>query len=129
MNDKDKELKENIKFLAKCCNDEYNDIRIDALLLGSIELINRQQADIENLKIENQSLRGTANSYKLHYNEARAEAVKEFAERLKDRIVNFQSVYPIESATLAFLNGSSHRQLEILEIIDNLVKEMAGDTE
>lgn len=91
--------------------------------------LEHQQAEIERLKIENQSLRGAANSYKIHYNEARTEAVKEFAERLKDRIVNSPSAYPIESATLAFLNGSSHRLLEILEIIDNLVKEMAGDTE
>lgn len=94
----------------------------------ALTLINRQQAEIERLKIENQSLRGAANSYKIHYNEARTEAVGEFADRLKDRIVNLPSAYPIESATLAFLNGNSHRQLEILEIINDLVKEMAGDT-
>ena len=87
------------------------------------EEINRQRAEIERLKIENQSLRGAANSYRLHYNEARAEAIKEFADMLNDRIINFPSVYPVENATLYFLNGSSHRQLEILEIIDNLVKE------
>lgn len=86
MTDKDKELEENIKFLANCCNKEYNDIRVDAVLLGAFELINRQQTEIERLKIENQSLRGAANSYKLHYNEAKAEAVKEFA-RQRDKVI------------------------------------------
>ena len=42
--------------------------------------------EIEALKIKNQSLRSAANSYKLHYNEARAEAIKDFAERLKSSI-------------------------------------------
>ena len=48
----------------------------------ALNLINRQQAEIERLKIENQSLRSAANSCKLHYNEARAEAVKEFVENV-----------------------------------------------
>ena len=48
----------------------------------ALDIINRQQAEIERLKIENQSLRSAANSCKLHYNEARAEAVKEFVENV-----------------------------------------------
>ena len=48
----------------------------------ALNLINRQQAEIERLKIENQSLRSAANSCKLHYNEARADAVKEFVENV-----------------------------------------------
>ena len=52
------------------------------LLKAALDLINRQQAEIERLKIENQSLRSAANSCKLHYNEARAEAVKEFVENV-----------------------------------------------
>lgn len=46
--------------------------------------INSQQAEIERLKIENQSLRSAAVSYKIHYNKARAEAIKEFSEGLKE---------------------------------------------
>ena len=90
-------------------------------------LINRQHAEIERLKGWENLLK--AESHAPIKAKARAEAIKEFAEKLNDRIVNFPSVYPIESATLAFLNGSSHRQLEILEIINNLVKETVGDTE
>ena len=52
------------------------------LIKSAIDLINLQQAEIEELQIENKSLRSAANCYKLHYNEARTEAYKEFAERL-----------------------------------------------
>lgn len=86
----------------------------------TLDLINRLQAENKRLQTEKDNLIKT-------FAECQKDVIKEFAERLNDRIVNFPSVYPIESATLDFLNGSSHRQLEILEIIDNLVKEMVGD--
>ena len=82
----------------------------------ALDLIKRQQEEIERLK---EFIVETRRCDK----EIKSEAVKAFVESLNDRIVNFPSEYPIENATLAFLNGSSHRQLEILEIIDNLVKE------
>ena len=71
--------------------------------------------EIEALKIKNQSLRSAANSYKLHYNEARAEAIKEFAKRLKN------SIY-IDTNLLVY-------QCEDVEsMIDDIVKEMVGET-
>ena len=79
----------------ECCGFEYgnlcsvcpkyekdNDFCQEELHNYALDLINRQQAEIERLKIENQSLRSAANSCKLHYNEARAEAVKEFVENV-----------------------------------------------
>ena len=50
----------------------------------TLRIVEEKQAEIERLKIENQAFRSAANSYKLHYNEARTEAVKEFADRLKE---------------------------------------------
>ena len=84
----------------------------DPLVLDgqALDLINRQQAEIERLKIENQSLRSAANSYKIHYDEARAEAVKEFAYRLKER----QQTFIGDEYTYKFI---------YLIEIDNLVKE------
>ena len=38
-----------------------------------IDLITCQQREIENLKVENQSIRSAANSLKMHYEEAQAE--------------------------------------------------------
>ena len=79
--------------------------------------------DREELKAEVEILKEFIVETRRCDKEIKSEAVKAFVESLNDRIVNFPSEYPIENATLAFLNGSSHRQLEILEIIDNLVKE------
>lgn len=56
-------------------------------------------------------MRMSANSYKMHYENAKAEAYKEFAERLKE----------------AFPNNS--HWIKPREKVDNLVKEMVGDTE
>ena len=76
----------------------------------AIDLINRQKVEIERLKIENQSLREAANSYRMHYDEARSEAVKEFAYRLKER----QQTFIGDEYTYKFI---------YLIEIDNLVKE------
>lgn len=118
--------KEIIKAL-ECCGFEYgnlcsvcpkyekdNDFCQEELHNYAIDLINRQKAEIEKLKIENQSLRAAANSYKIHYDEARAEAVKEFAYRLKD--------YAEECKRNGYDGIGGHD-------IDDILKEMAGDTE
>ena len=85
--------------------------RLDKLTL---DLIKRQQAENEELRIENQSLRAAANSYKMHYNEAKSEAIKEFTERLKESKKQYEG-------TLA---GMTFTMTEL----DNLVKEMVGET-
>ena len=56
---------------------------VSMLLKDTLDLINRQKAEIERLNIEFQSMRSAANSYKMHYETAKSEAIKEFAERLK----------------------------------------------
>lgn len=42
---------------------------IDVLERSSLDLINRQREEIDRLKVENESLRMAANSYKMHYEE------------------------------------------------------------
>ena len=73
------------------------------------------KSEIEMLKIENQSLQMVANSYKLHYNEAGTEAIKEFAKRLKNSIyINTDLlVYQCE---------------EVESVIDDVAEEMVGET-
>ena len=57
----------------------YDGSYVNFKILGNaLDLITRQQAELENLKVENQSLRSAANSLKMHYEEAQAEI-----ERLK----------------------------------------------
>ena len=102
------EIIKRLKRCIKCDNRNYDtDIILD--------LIYRQKSEIEELKIENKSLRSAANCYKLHYNEARTEAIKEFVEKLKKRYDN----------PVWYLGGSNG----FFDNLDNFVKEMVGDTE
>jgi ribosomal 50S subunit-associated protein YjgA (DUF615 family) len=99
----DAEIKQNLKFIAKYCKDEYNEIRVDELLLNALNLINRQQAEVERLQKEN-------NQFAKMYSEIKAETIKEFAEKVK-------------------ANKFKHKnfgELFFVEDIDNLVKEMEG---
>lgn len=95
--------------------DSYYCNGVDLTLIKSaIDLINRQKTEIEELQIENKSLRSAANCYKLHYNEARTEAYKEFAERLK------------EGAQMADC-FDSYNMVVGTHFIDNLLKEMIDE--
>lgn len=87
-----------------------------SFLKDTLDLINRQQAENEELRIENQSLRAAANSYKMHYNEAKSEAIKEFAERLKSSI---------------YINTNLHvyQCEEVESVIDDIAEEMVGETD
>ena len=72
------------------------------------------KSEIEMLEIENQSLQVVANSYKLHYNEAGTEAIKEFAKRLKNSIYINTNLIACQCE-------------EVKGVIDDIVKEMVGD--
>ena len=114
-----------IKALECCAEDEwrcnnncpfFEKCSKTLMAKSSLDIITRQQAEIENLKIENQSLRGAANSYKLHYNEAKAEASKELIEKLTKEYAH---------CTLDFTTT-----IDIFFCsIKRIAKEIAGDTE
>ena len=76
-----------------------------ATISNAIDLINRQKAEIKRLKNEKDNLIRT-------YAECQAEAVKEFAERLKDMSEHF---------------WEEKENFVSEETIDNLVKEMVGE--
>ena len=78
---------------------------------NALDLINRQKEEIDRLNIELQSMRSAANSYKMHYETAASEAIKEFAERLKHFIIPQKA------------DGYT-REIVLKRDIDNLVKEM-----
>ena len=84
------------------------------VLKGAIDLINRQQAEIENLNELVVYNATCASKLQMKLVDVRAEAIKAFAEKVKANKNNlFNYIY-------------SSRGFN--EQIDNLVKEMVGDT-
>lgn len=108
----------------KCCGDgthycEDRRCRMETAV-NALGFIIRQQAEIEELKIKLSSMRMAANSYKMHYEDGKSEGIKEFAERLKKHSRKMQS---------SDFSGDFWDAAVLVEDIDNLVKEMVGDTE
>ena len=125
----DEEIIKALECCKNCCCkqcDEQPDFQ------EAIDLINRQKTDIEKLNIQLQELWKTASLYKAesemwdNYNknlltantalsneilEAKAEAYKEFAERLKERKTQ----------------STMDKRICTNEMIDNLLKEMVGE--
>ena len=62
---------------------------------AALDLITRQQAEIENLKVEKQSLRTAANSLRMHYEEAQAAIM-----RLKSCVKSEDEVREIAKRTM-----------------------------
>ena len=86
------------------------------LLEDSLDLINRQKSEIERLKKEVSIARDAYISIQDRYEHTKAEAYKEFAERLN------------EKAQIADC-FDSYNMVVGTHFIDNLLKEMVGDTE
>ena len=82
---------------------ENADFTIEQLTKGNLQL----QAEIERLKENNKAIMQTIA-------DVHTEAIKEFAERLKEKFAIFQYV------SVVFYS-------KVISIIDNLVKEMVGE--
>lgn len=96
------------------------------LMSNALDLINRQKADIEKLK------KGWKADV-IETKNTKAEAIKEFAERLKEQAKNMEYKANTTRKTMPIVEVKDHVHWVlhevIIETIDNLVKEMAGDTE
>ena len=86
------------------------------LKVDLFNLINRQQAKIERLEYEIMKTKLEKHLLNETVEEIKAEAIKEFAERLK---ANFDTYTDDEEANALYMR----------RLIDNLVKEMVGDNE
>ena len=105
----DSEIVKALPFLAKYCKDEYNDIRVDEVLLGAFDLINRQNAKIDTLQKQVRVIGRQVEKAKI-------EAYKLFAERLKER---YTSVWTWD--------GHEEAILVLHTNLDNLLKELVGE--
>lgn len=83
----------------------------DHLMEDALDLINRQKAEIEDLK------KVVVDDYASEYDgKIKAEAIKEFAKRLK------------EKSDLCYLGSIAYKAYRILEKdLDNLVKQITGE--
>lgn len=74
---------------------------ISQVCAKTYDKIDRQQTDNESLKVENQSLRGAANSLKMHYEEAQAEI-----ERLENALLalmNYLNIIGCDKSDVSFI--------------------------
>ena len=128
-----------VKALEYCFTNDWNRTKCDKckfytgttqcvedLKSASIYLIKRQQAEIERLKCEMGKLLPKDCAYTVQMEvsnkletQIRAEAVREFAERLKNKIKT--ECNPYGKPTFDY-----DTSLAIMRYIDNLVKEMVG---
>ena len=128
--DRPKMTDEEIIKALECCADEDMGCEVCpywakgcTVEKDTIDLINRQQAEIERLKEENKFHRKTITENAQRALEvtieevenAKAEAIKDFAERLKD----------VPSLIIA---GQKHYVI-VESYFDNLVKEMVGEND
>ena len=86
-----------------------------ALLGATLDLINRQKAEIERLLTENHSLAIVQEGFKDMYKIVQSNAIKEFAENAKEELYEWVGA------------DNSIPFSRIKKVIDNLVKEMVGD--
>lgn len=99
---------------------------MESVMHGALDIINRQKSKIERLKRYDEE-----RDIRLHARltgTARAEAIKEFAERLKENISNMEYTADVKRKTVptetlfAQVNWVFHEIVP--ETIDSLVKEM-----
>ena len=105
-------------------DDVFEGVIFVELIKDAINLINRQKAENERLTAERDAMHQdviAAEEYAWQCKTAKAEAYKEFAERLKDK---HRRITDYDEAGFG-------AQIFIFEerVIDNLLKEMVGDKE
>lgn len=81
---------------------------------SALDLINRQQEEIERLKGYNENLQAANTALSNEIIEIKSEAVKEFAERLKEKAYPFPCAIGVENAVT-------------IRDINDILKEMVGE--
>ena len=116
-----------------CCtcplSDDSGKLCVGVLVKNALDLINRQQETIETLRncIEQHHIirKDGKSPLSLLTEEIKAEAIKEFAERLKEICRKRQ--YVITEKTNFGVINKQYLQVVDKSDIDNLVKEMVGE--
>ena len=127
MTDNDKEIVQALKnhIEAEDCVTCESFEKCNEFLLteNTLDLINRQQAEIDRLNAENMLTMSERNAFRNSFYEvskqlkhAKSESIKEFAERLKENITNAIDTYYNSNG------GGYYLAEDVIDDIDNLVK-------
>lgn len=122
MTDKDivKALEQEIR-LTEYVDSDYADVKLE-IIKSSLDLINHQKEEIEFLrKTMGKNAKRALDVTLEEIEKSRVEAITEFVDRLKENIANCHTVSDGEYV--------GYDWEDITDCIDNLVKEMIGDTE
>lgn len=129
MTDKEiiKALEHCIKFID-CTECPYKGITKCSVEADALDLIKRQQAEIERSNCHIQKLVNVTDDLVHECDCAKQEAIKEFAERLKEAPIKCS--YPLfglstKDEIIEYFNDI---MMQVRDAIDNLVKEMTGET-
>ena len=109
--------------------DEKDGFDLYEVTTSILDLINRQKAEIERLKKEPYQF---ADIGKMH-SKVKAEAIKAFSERLRRTIVDTPFGVNCSGESEDYKDGCLHglvaKQHNILDVLDNLLKEMVVSEE
>lgn len=83
--------------------------------IDALDLIKCQKAEVERLNIRNKALTAITKNYDWKFEKAKSEAIKEFAERLKEHSYTHSDICGYKSTVID------------VECIDNLLKELVGE--
>ena len=106
----------------QCQNKELCRIECDELATKTIDLITRQQAEIEQWKEEATKYQNLWCTSVDDIEKVKAKAVKDFAERLKENISDDCHIVSNEGEYV----GVGYDCTDVIHCIDNLVKEIVG---
>ena len=98
------------------------------LSVAALDLIRRQQAEIEDWKAENARMCAERDAHIVTNNFIKDKAVKEFAEKLKNEIIS-ETAYGCDINQHSGYYDYLIKIGDIPEYIDNLVKEMVGESD
>ena len=127
----DEEIISSLEVIATTCNCNECKIRSgrwgtcncsETTANAALDLINHQKAEIESLREDLKRVCAERDAHISTNNFIKSEAVIEFAERLQNKIKT--ECNPYGKPTFDY-----DTSLAIMRYIDNLVKEMVGDTE
>ena len=110
-------------FCKECKHRNYGDSCCIQLMKDALDLINRQRAELKGLEKENHRFADIGKTY----SEIKSEAIKEFAERLKEAPIKCTVPWLGVTTRGEFEEHFDGVTLQIRDAIDTLVKEMVGE--